>query len=182
MKCLISKNNIHYPKKRTLCRIIWLHFWRWYGNNMKNRRAASWELSAKTDLRACPAVSIAGPQQSDQVEAKESTQQCQHHIVLSHSGKQLCCTRYVHVIRHHKEGAPKESEMVTQTLHSLRSGFLSHLRQTQRNHNLRQLLVQLEHYIHADPRENRLYSGGNSLGILQCSMIRSLCPSTNTCS
>lgn len=86
-------------------------------------------LSGETDLRARPAVSIAGPHQSDQVEAKESTQQCQHNIVLSHSGKQLCCTRYVHVVWHHKEGAPKQSEVVAQALCTLWSAFLSHLRQ-----------------------------------------------------
>lgn len=88
-------------------------------------------LSGETDLRAWPAVSIAGPQQSDQVEAEERAQQCQHHIVVGHGGKQLCCARYVHVVRHHKEGAPKESEVVTQTLCSLWSTLLSHLRQTQ---------------------------------------------------
>ncbi len=88
-------------------------------------------LSGETDLRAWPAVSIAGPQQSDQVEAEKSAQQCQHHIVVSHGGKQLCCARYIHVVRHHKEGAPKESEVVTQTLYSLWSAFLPHLRRGQ---------------------------------------------------
>lgn len=93
------------------------------------KKHVMWVLSGETDLRAWPAVGIARPQQSDQVEAEESAQQCQHYIVLRHRGKQLCRTRNVHLVWHHKEGAPKESEVVTQTLSQLRSAFLSHLRQ-----------------------------------------------------
>lgn len=63
--------------------------------------------SAEPDLRAGPAISVAGPQQRDQIKAEESTQQCQHHKVLRHGGKQLRCLRYVHVVGHHEEGAPK---------------------------------------------------------------------------
>ncbi len=90
-------------------------------------------LSGETDPGARPAVSIAGPQQCDQVEAEESAQQREHHIVMRHSGKQLCCARYVDIVGHHKEGAPKESEVVAQTLCSLCSAFLSHLRQRERH-------------------------------------------------
>lgn len=88
-------------------------------------------MKKRADLKARPAVSIAGPQQSDQVEGEESAQQCQHHIVLRHRGKQLCCLSYVHVVWHYEEGAPKQSEVVTQTLCKLWSAFKSHLRQMQ---------------------------------------------------
>lgn len=84
-------------------------------------------LSGESDLKARSAVSIAGPQQSHQVEGKESAQQYQHYIVLRHSGKQLCSLSYVHVVWHYKEGAPKQSKVVTQTLCKLWGAFKSHL-------------------------------------------------------
>lgn len=86
-------------------------------------------LSRGADLIARPAVSIASPQQSDQVEGEESAQQCQHHVVLRHGGKQLCGLSYVHVVWHHKERAPKQGEVVTQTLCKLWSAVYSHLKQ-----------------------------------------------------
>lgn len=140
--------------------------------------------SGETDLRAWPAVSIAGPQQSDQVQAEESAQQCQHHVVLRHGSKQLCRARYVHVVRHHNDGAPKESEVVTQTLRLLWGALLSHLRQTDH----------ISVWYAATGAGGcsssssschtcniRVNPGGNSPGSLQCSMSPSLCSSTSTC-
>lgn len=115
-----------------------------------NTTLVFWELSGETDLRAWPAVSIAGPQQCDQVEAEESAQQCQHHVVLGHGGKQLRRARYVHVVRHHEEGAPEESEVVAQTLCLVWSAFLSHL--TQREHIPDVQLVELI-TVQADPEQ-----------------------------
>lgn len=114
--------------------------------------------SEEPDLRAWPAVSVAGPQQSDQVEAEESAEQCQHHVVLRHSGKQLCCARYVHIVRHHKEGAPEQSEVVTQTLRPLRSAFLSHLRQKGTHHHSNcNLQVLAEHHWTRRSKGSRVY-------------------------
>ena len=76
-----------------------------------------------------PAVSIAGPQESDQVQTKEGTQQGQHHIVLRHSGEQFCRTGQVHIVGHHKERTPEQCEMVTQALGLVWSGLHSHLKQ-----------------------------------------------------
>lgn len=83
----------------------------------------------ETDLGGCPAVSVAGPHQGEEVEAKERAQQCQHHVVLVHGGKQLCCARYVHVVRHHKEVGPEQSQVVTQAMRLPRGGLGTHLRQ-----------------------------------------------------
>lgn len=91
---------------------------------------AFWE----TDLWPRPAVSKAGPQQSDQVDAIERAQQCQHHVVVFYGGKQLGRARYVHEVRRHKEGTPKECEMVTQTLCEFWSAFIAHLGQRENNH------------------------------------------------
>lgn len=101
-------------------------------NNMKiymQKKAGFMKTGGRqADPCACPPVSIAGPQQCHQVESEKCTQQGQHHIVLIHSGKQLCSAGYVDVVWHHKEGAPKDSEVITETLRSLRSAFFPHLR------------------------------------------------------
>lgn len=168
-------------KRKTLYETIWLYVGRWYAETSKCKKPVAWALSGETDLRACPAVGVARPQQSDQVEAEESAQKRQHHVVLGHSGKQLCSARNVHLVWHHKEGAPEESEVVTQTLSQLRSALLSHLRQRKQvtvwgvNTGASSTLLQ-SNTATEFPRVKK------SPGSHQCSMSPSLRPRTGICS
>lgn len=97
---------------------------------------AALDWPGKTHPGEGPAVGVAGPDQSDQVDAKESRQQHHHHIVLGHCGEVLSCTGQVHVVGHHKEGTPEEGEVVTQTLCTFWSGLLTHLRQSMHKHDV----------------------------------------------
>lgn len=130
-------------------------------------RSHNWQHNL-TDLWAWPAVSVAGPQQSDQVEAEEGAQQSQHHEVLRHGGKQLCCASHVHVIGHHKEGAAEQGEVVAQTLRLRRCAFLSHLRRQTLTDDSRRSWNKSEHRDQNVPGSHR------------CSTPPSLCASTST--
>lgn len=72
-------------------------------------------------------VSMAGPDESQQISSEEGSKQCRNHVVVLHRSEVLCRAGQVHLVGHHEEGAPERGEVVAEAVRHVGFCLLTHL-------------------------------------------------------